>query len=174
MPHVHENQPKYCSQNLTWLLIPRHDCFSSTLSGRSFLVCVDFPLKMVRAPQSRAVHPFSSSATLSFLRPSSVSAVAAMCEAERPASASWSFWLPWSMNRSGNVMGRNLRLPSRSPSSARLCITVHTGATGQQLCSDTVLVLGCWCSWDADVRAWKFWAISVLVACQLSDRVLSG
>ncbi len=48
-----------------------------------------------------------------------------MWEAERPASASWSVWLPCSMNRSGSVMGRNLRLPSSRPSSARLCITAH-------------------------------------------------
>ncbi len=40
----------------------------------------------------RAVQPFCSSATESFLRPSSVSAVAAMWLALRPASASWSAW----------------------------------------------------------------------------------
>lgn len=73
--------------------------------------------------QTRAVQPFSRSATLSIFLPSSVRAVAAMWEAERPASASWSVWLPCSMKRSGSIIGRNFRPPSNNPSSASECIT---------------------------------------------------
>ena len=94
-----------------------------------------------------------------------------MWEADRPASASWSVWLPCSMKRSGSVMGLNLRLPSSRPSSARLCITARKHDPKLQLTHDQIAFrVKLMMVWKG-VRKMKLGACQHLLCCTRRDEV---